>query len=578
MKIKKLNIETHTTNKSNGLNYSKANTATNLKNIKIYKNLFKARLEDRKRIKGIKFSTNKKENNNLCLYKLKKKEEESTFELNEANYLRSLRDYNQLKHEIYLKELKEKKVKTKEALLNEKMVKRDINYTFLKETLYQFMRFKKNHSKYNTNLLKNKDELKRSEKISKSNFINKTIRSVSRRFSQIGGKVDMGIYHREEIVNEKEYDHLIEQISKYRIRHLKSFQGIIPTKDSNLYKRNDSPIFNIFPSRKTQEFTLRNNQFISHFQDNTDSNKIEEDEDEKELLLNLISNSKKSSDKKDEIKNMKSNFICKTDTNINPNINSNKKKLSISGKAINKNIKSSILNKEDKRGRSKKYKTFIMANPIQLNDKRYKEYSIKTSIFDIKENDKEIEIESNSSKIAKYNKNNINNEEIDKANESSLIIKDIINFERIKKNNYMNIRKNPAYWNNNIKRINTAGNRNHKVINKPLYVTKISDFVKEFNRIKTLSKSAKRRMREKHFTTMDNIDKISQIKEDLLMFILKMKFFHCSFPPKKVKAISKKELFIKNLKNYLDIIDNPYSLATRELKTEIKKNDKSKFQ
>ena len=578
MKIKKLNIETHTTNKSNGLNYSKANTATNLKNIKIYKNLFKARLEDRKRIKGIKFSTNKKENNNLCLYKLKKKEEESTFELNEANYLRSLRDYNQLKHEIYLKELKEKKVKTKEALLNEKMVKRDINYTFLKETLYQFMRFKKNHSKYNTNLLKNKDELKRSEKISKSNFINKTIRSVSRRFSQIGGKVDMGIYHREEIVNEKEYDHLIEQISKYRIRHLKSFQGIIPTKDSNLYKRNDSPIFNIFPSRKTQEFTLRNNQFISHFQDNTDSNKIEEDEDEKELLLNLISNSKKSSDKKDEIKNMKSNFICKTDTNINPNINSNKKKLSISGKAINKNIKPSILNKEDKRGRSKKYKTFIMANPIQLNDKRYKEYSIKTSIFDIKENDKEIEIESNSSKIAKYNKNNINNEEIDKANESSLIIKDIINFERIKKNNYMNIRKNPAYWNNNIKRINTAGNRNHKVINKPLYVTKISDFVKEFNRIKTLSKSAKRRMREKHFTTMDNIDKISKTKEDLLMFILKMKFFHCSFPPKKVKAISKKELFIKNLKNYLDIIDNPYSLATRELKTEIKKNDKSKFQ
>ena len=578
MKIKKLNIETHTTNKSNGLNYSKANTATNLKNIKIYKNLFKARLEDRKRIKGIKFSTNKKENNNLCLYKLKKKEEESTFELNEANYLRSLRDYNQLKHEIYLKELKEKKVKTKEALLNEKMVKRDINYTFLKETLYQFMRFKKNHSKYNTNLLKNKDELKRSEKISKSNFINKTIRSVSRRFNQIGGKVDMGIYHREEIVNEKEYDHLIEQISKYRIRHLKSFQGIIPTKDSNLYKRNDSPIFNIFPSRKTQEFTLRNNQFISHFQDNTDSNKIEEDEDEKELLLNLISNSKKCSDKKDEIKNMKSNFICKTDTNINPNINSNKKKLSISGKAINKNIKSSILNKEDKRGRSKKYKTFIMANPIQLNDKRNKEYSIKTSIFDIKENDKENEIVSNSSKIAKYNKNNINNEEIDKANESSLIIKDIINFERIKKNNYMNIRKNPAYWNNNIKRINTAGNRNHKVINKPLYVTKISDFVKEFNRIKTLSKSAKRRMREKHFTTMDNIDKISQIKEDLLMFILKMKFFHCSFPPKKVKAISKKELFIKNLKNYLDIIDNPYSLATRELKTEIKKNDKSKFQ
>ena len=275
---------------------------------------------------------------------------------------------------------------------------------------------------------------------------------------------------------------------------------------------------------------------------------------------------------------MKSNFYCKTDTNIDSNINNNKKKLSISGKNVNKNVKSNILKKEDKRGRTKKYKTFIMANPIQLNDKKNKEYSIKTSIFDIKENEKENEIDSNSSKIVKFNMKNDNNDEVDKANESSLIIKDIINFERTKKSNYMNMRKNPVYWNNNIKRIKTARNRNHKVLNKPLYVTKISDFVKEFNRIKTLSKSAKKRMQEKHFTTLDNIDKITQTKEDLLMFLLKMKFFHCSFPPKKIKAISKKELFIKNLKNYLEIIDNPYSLATSELKTEIIKNDKSKVQ
>ena len=102
MKIKKLNIETNRAKKSYGLNYSKTKTATNLKSIKIFKNLFKAKLEDRKRIKAINFSTNKKENNNLSLFKLKKKEEESTFELSEANYLRSLRDYNQLKHEIYI--------------------------------------------------------------------------------------------------------------------------------------------------------------------------------------------------------------------------------------------------------------------------------------------------------------------------------------------------------------------------------------------------------------------------------------------------------------------------------------------
>lgn len=84
-------------------------------------------------------------------------------------------------------------------------------------------------------------------------------------------------------------------------------------------------------------------------------------------------------------------------------------------------------------------------------------------------------------------------------------------------------------------------------------------------------------MQEKHFTTMDNIEKISKAKEDLLMFILKMKYFHCAFPQKKTKTISKKELFTRKLKNYLEIIDNPYSLATRQLKTEMKNEYSKKF-
>ena len=172
-------------------------------------------------------------------------------------------------------------------------------------------------------------------------------------------------------------------------------------------------------------------------------------------------------------------------------------------------------------------------------------------------------------------KKNNNNKESDKLNESSLIIKDIINLERIKKNNIMKERQNPNYWNNNTRRIKTAGSRNTKVINKPLYVSKISDFVKEYKRIKSVSKKSKKRMQDKHFTTMENIEKISKTKEDLLMFVLKMKYFHCAFPKKKTKAISKKELFMKKLRNYLDIIDNPYSLATRQLKTEMK-NEYSK--
>ena len=121
MNERKLKIEVHPSNKNVGLNYSKTSTVANLKNIKIFKNLHKAKLEDRHRIKGISFSTHKKEYNNLLLYKLKKKDEATTFELSEANFLRIINDYNLLKHEIYLKELKEKKVKTKEEIDNKSL-------------------------------------------------------------------------------------------------------------------------------------------------------------------------------------------------------------------------------------------------------------------------------------------------------------------------------------------------------------------------------------------------------------------------------------------------------------------------
>ena len=72
MSKNKLKIETHISTRIDELNKLKANKTSNLKDKKFFKNLLKAKLEDRKRIKCISFSTNKKEVNNLILYKLKK--------------------------------------------------------------------------------------------------------------------------------------------------------------------------------------------------------------------------------------------------------------------------------------------------------------------------------------------------------------------------------------------------------------------------------------------------------------------------------------------------------------------------
>lgn len=565
MKIKKLKIETHISNKNEQAKSFKINKTSNIKNIKYFKKLFKAKLEDRNKIKGINFSTFKTEgNNNLLLYKLKKKEEATTFELTEANYLRSLRDYNQLKHEIYLKDLKEKKVKTNEALFNEKIIKKDISYSFIKETLYQFMRFKKNHNKYNTSLLKNKNELKRESKIAKSNFINKAIKNVEKHFHQITGKIDMGVSRKEEIMNEKEYDNLIEQISKSRLKHLKSYEG-----KNNSNKKDTTPV-KLLESKNPQNFTTKNRPSISYFR-NFSHETPKNEEIKNEFILNLKNNYKNKTVRENDSNNIRNlNEICKTDSNINQNIKLYEKRHTESEKSVNRISRSLPTKKAKRKPNTTKFKTHILPNPIQINDNFFNKNPIKTSIYNIKELEKEND--SNDSINSNTNKSNLKQEKyiyLDKKNDSSLIIKDLINLEKFKINNLLKEKKNPAYW--NTKRLKTAESRNHKVINKPLYVAKISDFVNEYKRIKSVSKSAKKRMIEKHYTTLENIDKISKIKEELLMFILKNKYFHCAFPQKKIKTISKKELFVKKFKTYLNIIDNPYSLATKELKAELMK-------
>ena len=292
-----------------------------------------------------------------------------------------------------------------------------------------------------------------------------------------------------------------------------------------------------------------------------------EPENKNNIKLFLKTDFKNKEEKQEEMKynNKDINNICKTDLNNQNDSLKFKRRKSESLEIIARDNNSIANKNENKRAKSSKYKTHILKNPIQIKNSM-KNNSVKANIFEIKEIEKDNSITNSSD----GNQSKINNE-TKKSNESSLLLNDLINIERLKKNNIIKEKKNPTYWNNNMKRARTAENRKVKVINKPIYVSKISDFVKEYNRIKSVSNKVKKRMREKHLTTLENIDKISKTKEDLLMFLLKMKFFNCSFPIKKEKKISKKELFLKKFKNYLNIIDNPYSLATRELKAELKK-------
>ena len=91
--------------------------------------------------------------------------------------------------------------------------------------------------------------------------------------------------------------------------------------------------------------------------------------------------------------------------------------------------------------------------------------------------------------------------------------------------------------------------------NLPLYTTKIGDLIKEYNRIKKSSKKLKLNYKEKHFSTYEEIDNIIKTKADMLMFLLKQKFFNCRFPQKIIKAPNPKIMFLNKMKEYIDLIE-----------------------
>ena len=107
--------------------------------------------------------------------------------------------------------------------------------------------------------------------------------------------------------------------------------------------------------------------------------------------------------------------------------------------------------------------------------------------------------------------------------------------------------------------------KNIKVKNLPIYTTKITDLIKEFNRIKNNSKKLKINYKEKHFSSYEEIENIVKIKEEMLMFLLKQKYFNCKFPQKIIKPPNYKKIFVEKMKDYVEYTeDRPTTLVNIE--------------
>ena len=606
MKNVKLKIEAKKNTKNSDTISFFADKKKYIKDKTKLRNILKEKLKDRHRIKGICFSNSKIKPKNT--YILKKDISSDLLDIDEANYLKSMNEYEKLKHEIYLKEIKEKKIEN----FDTDLLKKEINYTNLRETIYQFLRFKKTSNLYKANILKNKIELKLANKISKKNFINKTLKSVILHFNNVKGRIDLGKKPLEETENEYAYKKIFEQIAKSRIKYMNKLKNENAQSSNNKTKHGNRKSFIIFNSEEGNKDNnlmelLNNNLTENHNIEN--ENFQSEVNEEKNESNNKSFNKNENNNNNQKIINKNFGNISKTELNEIDNINKNKDNNYIKKKYKNKRKKkeknhkyilsekklkfnnNDVFNENGNGSRTQrithfKYKTHNKKLQIDNHFQTYQDNSdliklinnqnnLKNNGFNNYEMNQRLEIFEDNINNKKVLNENINNQKgnlnncIGSSTNSKQFVKELNYLDKMKKN-YLIVTsrtKNPNFWNNNNKkRIQTAGFRtiSNKVINKPFYTTKIGDLVKEYNRIKRVSNKSRIRMRERCLTTVNDINKIVKIKEDLLMFNLKLKYFNCTFQNKKIKTIPKNKIIRNKVVNCFEITDNPFNLDGNE--------------
>ena len=531
-----------------------------LENQQNMKKLYKAKMKDRHKLKGIKLNYPKKEVKKYLLSSNEKSQEKLIKEY-EVNLL--FKNYNKLKHDIFIREQKEKEL-TKQEEIN-KYSSKAFNYTNLTKLIEKFISLKKDKSKdnpFNYNLNRGKmiiDQMNRNIKI---NRINDTLKKIVLHYTKIKPKLNT----RNSIINTFLSDEAVEKI-KNKIEYNRK----------KINKRN-------YISRKNNSVNLDtkcNNDKFSYYNTTNNSNLIMNNEVKKQMID--ITNNNESTINKNIM-----NYNLKYSTfrsSLNKNIKLKKKKYSSSSLQIYSNV----FNLEEQNKKNQYNKNRI--NSFNKNGQR-----ILQSDNTIEKNKKLI---LNSSNLTRYTNLSLNvkqNKYKKKStwNHSELSTEDYNTIGLIKKCNSNYVKKNYSKTNLSYRPQSCMSNKNKnmlkynlndisinkqihkrnyssnkkksflKVKNMPIYSTNISDFIVEFNRIKKNIKKLKKNYEEKHFSTYKEIDHILEIKEDMMMFLLKQKYFNSKFKPIQKKLKNNKKEFITKMKNDFEILEEkPLSINFR---------------
>ena len=451
-----------------------------LLNIKEMKSLFKKKLKDRQKIKGISFSHgNKKYPKRVQIRKpdisLKQK-------ITDRAIIDSFRNYSAFKSFIYAKEQQEKNIIKKEKMENEniKDLKNHLNYSNILQ-LFNLVFNKYNPFDYNIKM--KKSELDKAGRTIYKNKVKQMLLKKILHEKKITSRIDSGI-KRDNINN------IYKKIEESK----KNYEKI------KLFSENKLGL----SSYTTRE---NNKSYINRFKKLNKSNSCYSciiNKTNKTNLMNYNNNV------------YELNNSCKT--------NEKKKNESVSYESTGNNniIK---LNNENKETRLHKCKseTQIYNFNININNSNLKKEKNKSEIVKLKKS-KKVKLKSNK-KLYMVENSKIKNKTL--INNNSPII-------GISKNKIIN--SNINYKKPKFKIIN------QKILEEEHknYASNIEDMYREYNKIKSNTNKLKLDYKFWHFSKFRDIDEIVDIKEDMLLSLLKQKYFrNQNYCPKKTK-INKK--------------------------------------
>ena len=512
---------------------------------------FKEKMKDRYKINGIKFDYNKKTEDKKYFVEPRKKVKEQKNIYNEYEEFMLLKNYNKLKHQIFLREQKEReKLKQEEELFKE--FRSDLNYTTILKLIKPFFFTNKRDNPFNYDIKSGKMQIERANRNIKQYRINEILKRIILHFMKINSKLNIkkkkhnfATYITQETIDEIKRK-INNQKKKLQSRNYIFNNSEINDRTSNVKSDN---------SRKS-----RSNLYISS--DKRKSNSYIENTNNKINSINnknlFISSSSSYIERKPSLNKYKEKLFTNNSINyINKNSEynvsedcSNKYRIKRNSYYFNESKENKIINNIKEMYNIKKpRKSLLSYAPNILNNYISKNQKSENSNLYIEENTKEVKFNS----LIKNNRNSINNK---KPKSKLYRPKSCINIEYNNKNGISWI--NNKSWNKNKSCISQKPHL--KVKNLPLYTTKIGDLIKEYNRIKKNSKKLKINYKERHFSTYEEIDNIIKTKEDMLMFLLKQKYFNCKFPQKKVKVSNHKKVFYNRMKECVDLIEERPSI------------------